>query len=580
MARRSIPFLFGALTIGLLLAILNRDYPFVGFDMSEYVPRFIDTDLHIRINGLVPQWYTPTFGSGLPAFANPQHYQYSLIQLLFLVVGPWNAVLWSTALASAVGFTAFYLFLVEELRLSTVASTLGAIGLIANGFYIQKMAGGQLGFQLFPMLGVFLLVLASRRFTMPVAGILLGLTAAAIVHAGGGLAAVLMAGSLLITIQVVHLLAPPAIDLRRATAIAAIGGGIAVALCASKLYAVQAFMRHFPRTVSDDYAIGFAHALFGLATQLAGGMMIIPVLAAGGFPTQRLDDALIRSTGSAVHVAELDTGLLPVLSIVLAVALVRMIWLAVRGGGIRPSKRQAIEAILVLLTVWIAVETTLAKGFIYPVLHQLPFFRSMHVNHRVAGVFVVPLTVAAVFALNSWRPHRGPIVAALLLTSALAFQATYFLLPEQFFRRWFDITQSEKDHAMVRNGERFPVMRVDNINEPDVFKERSSSRTPYEPLFGYDNETFKADTIAGPVDLVRDDRFNLTNPASLVFPELNGLRPFERIHVSDRENLQRFVNRRQPDWKYPAILDWLNGLALATLTGCLAILARAAIRNR
>ena len=578
MTSRIVPFACSAVTIALLLAFMNRDYPSVGLDFGQFIPRLIDTDLHIRLNGFAPQWYTPSFGSGLPAFANPQHPQYSLIQLLFLVSGPWTAVLVSTALVSALGFAACYLFLNRHLSLSVVPSTLGAMSVVGNGFYMQHIAGGHVGFQLFPLMPVFLLAGTSTRLTIPTASVLCGLAAAAIVHNAGALIAVLVGASLIITLQMIHLFVPTAVNWTRLIKIGAVSGAIAIALCASKLYAVQAFMTHFPRVVSDSYELDLPRALFGLGSQLAGGMMIIPILYGGGFPTQRLDDALVRATGSGVHVSELDVSIQPVLTIALAIAVIRVLWLIGRRRiEWNAAGPRWVALLLVVVTVWIAVETTLARGLFYPALHQLPFFRSMHVNHRVASVFILPITVAGAFAINAWGAHRRPIVAGLLLAAALLFQSTYFLLPELFYRRWFDITKIEQIHERVRAGERFPIIRVQETLEENVFEEHASSRLPYEPLLGYDNEYFKGETVNGPVDMIRDGRFNLTNAASLVFPELNGLRPFERIHEDDATNLRRFVNRAQPQWRHPAILDWLNLLALATLVACAGVLARAVL---
>lgn len=578
MKSRLIPWVCGLVTIGLLLAFMHRDYPQVGLDFGQFVPRLIDTDLHIRINGPVPQWYTPSFGSGLPAFANPQHTEYSLIQLLFLVTGPWSAVLWSTAIVSAIGFAAGYLFFRRTLALSVVASTLGAMSVVANGFYIQHIAGGHVGFQQFPLIAVFLFAATSPRFTILQASALCGLTAASIIYGAGAQIAVLMAGSLVITMQVTHLLAPSVAQTRRLLMIAAGAGAIALAICLPKVYTVQAFMSLFPRDLSDRYELGLVPGLFGLGSQLAGGMMIIPLLFAGGFPTQRLDDALVRATGSGVHVSELDVSVQPVLLLALTIAVGRWLWLLTQRRQTLTDLYQSKVAMVVLVvTVWIAIETALARGVVYPALHQLPVFRSMHVNHRVAGVFILPITVASVMAIGAWRAHLRPVVGALLLAAALAFQASYSLLPELFYRRWFEITKIEQIHQRVRAGERFPLEWINEIPEENVFADRASSRVPYEPLFGYDNERFKAETTNGPIATIRDGQFNLTNPASLVFPELNGLRPFERIHADDEDNLRRFVNRQQPTWKHPVILDWLNRLALAAALFCAAVLVRAAL---
>src|SRR5512133_3076938 len=71
----------------------NLLFPLVGQDFKYSVPRLIDTYLHYKINGLSIQWYTPSFGGGLPAYPNPQHIQFSLVQLLMAFLNPWTAIL-------------------------------------------------------------------------------------------------------------------------------------------------------------------------------------------------------------------------------------------------------------------------------------------------------------------------------------------------------------------------------------------------------------------------------------------------------------------------------------------------------
>ncbi|RPJ22807.1 MAG: hypothetical protein EHM33_22620, partial [Chloroflexi bacterium] len=87
---------WGGCIILIIILIMNRDYPWVGHDYAYFIPHMIDTDLHIYINGLTVQWYTPSFGGGLPAYPNPQHLEYSIVQLLSLWINPWAAVLVST----------------------------------------------------------------------------------------------------------------------------------------------------------------------------------------------------------------------------------------------------------------------------------------------------------------------------------------------------------------------------------------------------------------------------------------------------------------------------------------------------
>lgn len=56
-------------------------YPLVGSDYRLFGPRLLDTLLHYKVNGFSIEWYTPSFGGGLPAYPNPLQMQFSLQQL-------------------------------------------------------------------------------------------------------------------------------------------------------------------------------------------------------------------------------------------------------------------------------------------------------------------------------------------------------------------------------------------------------------------------------------------------------------------------------------------------------------------
>jgi hypothetical protein len=65
----------------------------------------------------------------------------------------------------------------------------------------------------------------------------------------------------------------------------------------------------------------------------------------------------------------------------------------------------------------------------------------------------------------------------------------------------------------------------------------------------------------------------MTNPASLAFGSENGLQPFERIRADDRDRLEAFLARRQPDWKRPAVLTWLTTIAVVAAIACALMIA-------
>lgn len=558
-----------------ILATMARDYPWVGHDFRYFIPRLIDTDLHLRLNGPAIQWYTPTFGGGLPAYPNPQHLQYSLVQAMTLVVDPWWAVLATTAIVAVIGYIALYRVARASLGLTSVAALLCAIFFVGNGFFIEHLIVGHLGFQLFPLGAVMLSALIDARRPVMVNGALLALVAAMMLYQAGFYLLIILGLSMALTVPVLAIYRSSLVDWRRISSIAGVALLLFAGIGASKAYAAMSFMRQFPREAADVYPVGLLHALAGFVAQLTGAMVIAPLLALLRMDPSQVSGALVKLTGADVRsgVWEVDTGLSPVLIVVLVVGLV---WLArdVRALGsltLQPAQRRA----LALLAVgwWIAIEATLARGLIYPFLKQLPVLSSLHVNHRLAAAFILPLSIVGAILIDRWQWHtrRSAAAWALIVVSALS-PAAFFLLPAQTHLRTFDLTASLEASRLARGGDHFEVAAIVVGDDAAALVARGSSLQPYEPLFGYVNETFAPQAHAGDVHDASGGFLNMTNPASLVFPEINGVRPFDRIDVSERDKLDAFVARRQPDWKVPAVAHWLNRAAVAFVLLSVALL--------
>jgi hypothetical protein len=119
---------------------------------------------------------------------------------------------------------------------------------------------------------------------------------------------------------------------------------------------------------------------------------------------------------------------------------------------------------------------------------------------------------------------------------------------------------------------RFDVIDITDGSGWEGFAAHSSSYRPYEPVFGYKLESFTPETHPGKILEVQDGYFNMTNPVSLVFPEINNLHLFERIKVSERDKLEIFLARGQPEWKLPFAQRFLNILSLIALIFTIGVL--------
>ena len=580
MTRLPILCTVAAVAAGVLNAC--RDWPLVGHDYRYFVPRLLDTDLHLRITGLTVQWYTPTFGGGLPAFPNPQHLQYSLPQALTFVVDPFQAIILSVAVYAGIGAFAMHRVLSRTLGFGALASALGVLFWLGNGFLIERMIVGHVGFQVFPLGAVLLDAVTDRRRGAIANGCIAALAVAAMLYQAGFFTLVLLALSLLLTLLVIELLRRGQVAPARLAGVLAIGAPLAALMCAPKIVATFALMSQFPRIAADVFEIGPLQALAGVAAQLIGPMTVMPALLLTGLDPTYISTALLRLTGASARVGiwEVDSGLSPVLLVFLASGVIGAARHVLRHGIPALDRRTKLIVAGLAVTTWMAIEMTLARGLFYPLLRQLPVLSSLHVNHRYAAAFIMPLVILGALVIDRWSATAARSRQRVAVAVALAAPFMYLAFPANVHQRTFDMTQPRADWSRIRSGERFPVTRIERVEDHDALARHASSALPYEPLFGYALETFQPQFQVGEVHQVAGGAFNMTNPAGLVFPELNGLQPFDRITAADAQSLDAFIARRQPVWRLPGVFSTLNILAVIALASSVGLVLWDAARRR
>jgi hypothetical protein len=414
---------------------------------------------------------------------------------------------------------------------------------------------------------------------VPAAGALIGLTSAVVIYSASTYPAVFILLALLICLPLAWLIRPAAFQWQRILQILLLGGLLALAVNLSKLYAVNSFMRFFPRDMPDRYDIPLQVAPLGLLLQLVGVMGLAPLDALLGVKMLAIRSLLQAYTGAYVGLWELDLSISPV------------IWVLLAGGAIalfRKTLRQRLAVLprrksfwlalgLLLLAVELTLEFTFARGWIYPHLRELPFLRAMHVNPRFGSAFIFPLAMlgAAIFShwIKNWPEKRVWLAFAPANLLALLSLGAYLLIPSATLQqRNFDISGLLLVDDRIKQGESFPIEKVGDVTDQTVFERQTSNLKPYEVLFGYTLNTFHPTVVKGPAREIRDGAFNMTDPAGLVYPEVNGSSPWSRIPQSQRQELEDFLAHRQPDWNLPPgqqVADWLSLAALLTCLGLL-----------
>ncbi len=553
----------------MVIYYLNLSYPLVGSDYHLAISSLLDTALHFRLNGLAIQWFTPSFGGGIPAFPNPNNMQFSLPAFLSVFLPPMQAVTLSVVIYISAGFIACEYFLRHTLKMNWTASMLGAVFFSANGFMIQRVTIGHLGYQTFPLLVIFLIALLEESLHPIPAAAIVGLMSGLLLHSAGYFIIIVFCFSILIALPIIYIYNPSYFKWKRWLVILILGGAIGLLISASKLAAVFSFMRFFPRTISDHYATTRLLGLYGLALQLLGTMNLAPLFQIAGLSPDSVPNYIRTVTGAHYNYWEMDMSITPVVFLLLLVGI---------GIVFRHPKKYLSELlaghkktalIFLVLFVWVAVEFTLARGKIYPLLQRLPILNSLHVNVRFAAAFIFPLAFAATLIYNKWigdqPPRKSFLIFVVVNILAVLPLGAYFLFKSDLDHRYYDASGGQKFFEQMQTGESLDVTDIGlQTDNTEALLSHSSNLDLYEPVFGYRLEYFHPEITPGSIWNISDGYFNMTNPTGYVYPEINGNRPFERFQIKDKDMLALFAKHIQPDWKIPTyqhVLDWISGSA-------------------
>jgi hypothetical protein len=574
MSDKKLAFLFVVLNLviinGVMLAVMNLRYPLVGHDYTYAIPSFLDTALHYHLNGLSIQWFTPTFGGGLPAFPNPNDMQYSIPALLSIILPPWYAMMASAVFYVSTGFIACYYFFQRILKLNWTASILGAIFFSANGFVVTRIATGQLGYFSFTLLAFFLIILLDKSLSVNIAVALFGLLFATYIYSGGYFIIIIFGLSTLMLLPLFFLYKPDLFHWKRIFTTIGGGGVVGFVISASKLVATFSFMRYFPRLIADNYPVSFFVGLVGIALQLLGTPNLVPLFLLSGMDPSSYPNFTRAATGTHYGMWELDISMAPIVFIILLVCIIKFLHNPKKYINLITNNQEKIALLFFAFFTYITIEFTLAKGFVYPVLRHLPILSSLRANVRFTSAFIFPLAFIAAAVYNRWSKtwDKTKLLKTYLLVNLLAVipLGAYFLFKQDMFWMFYDIAAPQKIYEELRAGKSFEITAIGNPEGKNTgaLLYRTSNLNVYEPVFGFQLENFHPQVKIGSIWNISNNYYNMTDPTSYIYPDLNNNKPFDRFRVKDKNALELFAKHIQPDWKIPTyqrILDWLSGIA-------------------
>ena len=529
----------------------------LGQDYEYFLPLVLVGKYILFTNGfLTAPIFSPSFCGGLPFLSNPQSVYYSIPQVLSEFLDPVFSF-YITAISSATtGAICTYFLLRRRFHLSCEAAAIGGVLFLFNGFILHRMLIGHVTYHSVGLtpLCCFLLLTQRSRSSIDDRYLSLGNLARSLGIAvilayfvySGALNMVVPLVLAVLLVWLVHaIVGVPSYPSLWVGALGILFGGM---LSAAKLAPAFVYVQAFPRPGQ----LRLFDTPFDLLTHLAAGLF---------FPF------LLRDKGYFMrHEGEFGVGIIPPFVIILALIS------TIHRKKLKVFARRILEkwpywlGLLVNCLVPIIVNYG-GQGFDV-VLKRIPYINNNTMLIRWFWIYI-PMLCMMVGILFDYVVRTAFMRVLGLVISALV---TVIIATETdhnyyFHQQTYNPSSMIMANAALENGKPPPQIVSIGLGESefpnDGFVHGISQYPCYEPLFGYDLETFPPGLKTGHIS--GRGLPSLRNPACYIYGAANGCSPGEVFAPIDADQATMFAQYRNFRYIMPAwqkIADCLSVLTL------------------
>lgn len=216
----------------------------------------------------------------------------------------------------------------------------------------------------------------------------------------------------------------------------------------------------------------------------------------------------------------------------------------------------------------------------------------MNLNLRIGSVVIIPFSIFFSYLLNKYKLFniKKSIILLLILNIYVIISFLYKHADtfngdigfknvnlEIGIKVWNKINQlgSNNNYKITEILDRNERIIIDQFlsNDYNLY----SSKYPYEPIYGYELETFKAKE-EGSIYKVSNNYYNFTYPNSLIFFDDN-YKQFTGFSLEQKDDLEKFASFKKVDWKLPKIFYIANDISLYSHIIVISLLFIIAISN-
>lgn len=556
--------IFGTLVSASQVLLLNINYPNAGHDFSLIIPRAMSLLLFGEKNGIfATEWASPLFGAGLLSYANPQYYQYSPMYFLTFIMPFWCMYNTLAFLFTFIGFISIYFLLKDTFNFDFLTSLTGAVFFSCTGYFILHIRVGHWAFMYHPLTALIVWVFFSNRFNTLIKIIIPALVFSIMLY--GGAAQTIFFYTCFVLLGIAAMTFTFDINFIKRCAIIITSVILSFILSISKIIPMVILGSKIDRGEISlkNVPIWEIFETFYYTFIVSPLSFLEHLFYVRGYATISYEDLWEKDIA------------FPFLLIPLAVIILIKYRKNIKENLSYFIKNNKIR--LILFTVWFYLYCDMFydKGIIRNIF---PFLNKLNLHLRLSSVLIIPTIIIFCYLISKYKlSKKNTVLFFLVINIAVILFFTYrhafiFIIDNEqkystidikpSFKAWREIKENYKDYY-VDNIKSIPTYSNDMHAIYDFLKDDknlSSLRFPYEPIYGYELQTFTAKEEGSPYK-IKDGHYNFTHPNSLMFFS-NEYPQFTGFSLEEKEDLDKFLHFEKVDWKLPKIFHYADMISI------------------
>ena len=562
--------------------LLNSNYPYIGHDYSQIEARAMSMFLYYQNNGLDIEWASPLFGGGLLSYANPNWHQYSPLYFLTLIMPFWYSYNLLTFLFSIIGFISIYLLLKKDFNFNFISSLTGTIFFSCTGYYIYHLKVGHWTFIYHPLTALIVFIFFSNTISKLKFSFIIRILSGALIFSAmifGGAIHTIFFYTCFVLLGIAAISFKLDFDFLKKCIAIIISVSLSFILSLSK--AIPTFIL---ASKIDRGGLRVDNVPFYQIFEVIYYDFILAVISF----LEKLFSLNLFFNIQYKGIWEKDLSL-PFMMIPIMIIILIMNRKNIKESFRNLNKFDKFKIIIFIIWFYLAFDIYYDNGIINTLFS---FLKKMNLRLRICSVLILPFSIFLSYLLDKYKllKNNKNIIILLLINIYTVFFFIY-RHADNFndggaFRN-VDVRTGIEIWNKINNlgsNNNYKITEISEEGESKILNQflsndynLHSSRFPYEPIYGYELETFKSKE-EGSIYKVSNNYYNFTYPNSLIFFDDN-YKQFTGFSLEQKDDLDKFASFKKVDWKLPKIFYIANDISLYSHIIVISLLFIIAISN-